>query len=554
VALVESGKLPADASLGVLTLLAGVGGPAELDLVIRKTMDEKDLATQARLLAALEESSRQRGVRPKEESKKILDLLDGDDRVRGSAARLAGLWGVSDARQKLTALAKDAKARIEQRRAAVDGLMSLGGKPSIETLGALAEKESNGEVRRAALVALASLDADDAAKKAVSLLAGAKSAEGVNDIFEAFLGRKNGAALLAKALEGKKLSQDVAKVGVRSVRISGRPDSGLLDALTKAGGLTFGVKSLTAKELKALVSEVADKGDPARGEKVFRRADQLCLKCHAIGGAGGQVGPDLSSIGTVAQVDYLIESLLQPSKAIKENYHAVLVTTSKGRQYTGILVRKTPTALMIRNDQDQEVSLPLKDIEEQKASKVSLMPDGLTDTLTRAELVDLVSFLSALGKAERFSVSKDKVARRWQAVQADRALETALERGKNILALAGDPPGLTWEPAYSGVGGTLPTDGLARFSIVKDGPQYSVVRTQLAASSGARIRLKVNGTKGLTAWLNGEPLNLDGKMLALKAGLHTLTLAVRHDERKEGVRLEVEDTAGAAGVRFVGGK
>ena len=52
-----------------------------------------------------------------------------------------------------------------------------------------------------------------------------KTGEGASEVFEAFLGRKDGAALLAKALAEKKLPPDVAKVGVRSVRISGRPPS-----------------------------------------------------------------------------------------------------------------------------------------------------------------------------------------------------------------------------------------------------------------------------------------------------------------------------------------
>ena len=53
--------------------------------------------------------------------------------------------------------------------------------------------------------------------------------------------------------------------------------------------------------------------------------DLGCVNCHAIGGAGGQVGPDLVSIGASAPVDYLVESILQPNKAIKEGYHSLVV-------------------------------------------------------------------------------------------------------------------------------------------------------------------------------------------------------------------------------------
>ena len=80
--------------------------------------------------------------------------------------------------------------------------------------------------------------------------------------------------------------------------------------------------------MQAWVAQVAAEGDAARGEAVFRRAD--CLKCHSIAGAGGRVGPDLISIGTSAQVDYLIESIFDPSGKIKENYHSLKVATDDG--------------------------------------------------------------------------------------------------------------------------------------------------------------------------------------------------------------------------------
>jgi putative heme-binding domain-containing protein len=304
-----------------------------------------------------------------------------------------------------------------------------------------------------------------------------------------------------------------------------------------------------------MVADVVKQGDASRGERVFRRSDQLCLKCHAIGGAGGQVGPDLSSIGATAQVDYLIESILQPSKAIKENYHALLVSTMRGQQYTGIKVRHTPTTLILRTDQDKEISIPLKDVETQDPSKVSLMPDGLTDTLTRGELLDLVRFLSALGKAERWSVGKERLARRWQALQPAATVQQRLARlGLAALASANEP-GMAWEPVYSTVAGTLPMVDLPRFRIDREGPMYSLVRAQLDAATASKVRLKLNSAKGLKVWLDGEVVPAREVMqLNLTKGMHTLTVIIDHDRRAEELRLEVEDTPAAAGVRFVGGK
>src|SRR5262249_27268761 len=144
-------------------------------------------------------------------------------------------------------------------------------------------------------------------------------------------------------------------------------------------------------------------GDPERGEAVYRRKETLCLKCHPIAGAGGQVGPGLESIGASAPADYLVDALLQPNKAVKEGYHALTVALGDGRVVTGIKVRQTDTALVVRDADDREVSLPLGEIEDQKPAG-SLMPAGLTETMTESELLDLVRFLSELGKIGPYSV------------------------------------------------------------------------------------------------------------------------------------------------------
>ena len=72
---------------------------------------------------------------------------------------------------------------------------------------------------------------------------------------------------------------------------------------------------------------------------------------------------------------------------------------------------------MLRNAEDQEVTIPIDQIETRENSKKSLMPEGLADALTRGELVDLVRFLSELGKVGPYSVSKARLVRRWQVLE-----------------------------------------------------------------------------------------------------------------------------------------
>ncbi|MGL4554051.1 MAG: DUF7133 domain-containing protein, partial [Gemmataceae bacterium] len=554
VGLLRGGKLTADREVSLTAVLARVGGPNELSLVLARAADAKLTPVQrVGLLQALIAAAQDRNATPADRTP-LTALLAADGEGRPAAVRLAGLWKMEGQRAALSALARDAKGAEAGRLAAVAGLGDLGGEASKQTLGELIDAKTDLAVRRAALQALAGLDLRAAAGRAPALLADEKP-EAAQDVFDAFLTRKGGPAALAKAVAGKKLPADVARVGVRVLRTSGRPDDGLIDALTKAGGLTFGARKLDRAELDALVGEVLSKGDAARGEKVYRRGDMLCLKCHAIGGAGGAVGPDMSSIGASAQVDYLVESLLVPSKAIKEGYHSVLVTTRRGEQLTGIKVRESKEFLVLRSDQDKEVTVPMKRVEAQTPSKVSLMPEGLTDTLTRAELVDLVKFLSSLGKADGYAVGRDRPARRWQGMMPTKEAYYLIGR-KGLAGLVADDPTLTWEPAYATVAGVLPADAMPSFKTPgKGGVAMSLVRAQLEAASEVKTRLRIDDVAGLSLWLDGEPLTVKPSVeVSLKPGVHTLTAVVDRAARKGGLRVEVEDTPGSAGVRFVGGK
>jgi putative heme-binding domain-containing protein len=374
-------------------------------------------------------------------------------------------------------------------------------------------------------------------------------------IFEAFSQRKGGMGLLAAALRDCKLPADIARIGLRTVRSTGRPDEGLAEALAKAGGLSMGARILSVQEMQAMVSDAGRLGDPVRGEAVFRRKDLVCLKCHAIGGAGGQVGPDLSSIGASAPVDYLIDSLLQPNKAIKENCHSLLVTTVKGQQYSGIKVRETNNELILRDAEDREISIPIKDIEDRSPGG-SLMPDGLTETLTRGELLDLVRFLSELGKVGPYSIGQQRVVRRWQALQPTREAWTFLHLGGGLATPAKNERGLQWTPVYSSVAGMMPLTDAPSIALGKDKHAVSLVRCQVDVTTAGSFLLRFNSTTGLKLWIDQDPVAMTESLeVSLPAGMHTLTFVIDREERREELRCELKDNpASAARVQVVGGK
>ena len=468
-------------------------------------------------------------------------MKSNEDGIRAAAARLSGAWGLAEATRQLGEYADGADSSGALRQAAIDGLAALNTEQGKTLLDELSRNES-APGRRMALVALAAADLPMAAKNAPAVLRAMKT-DDASEVFNSFLERKNGAKLLAAALADQPLKEDVAKVGVRAVRISGREAPELVDVLTKAGGLKFGARTVSEAEMKQLVVDVPNLGDAARGEAIFRRKDQLCMKCHAFAGCGGQVGPDLGRASATCCPDRLPHRLWSSRRTskVKENYHAMLVTTQQGLSYTGIKVQETADRLVLRTADDREVGIPVKDIDERKMGG-SLMPDGLTDVLTRNEFLDLVRFLSELGKVGPYSVSKARLVRRWQALTAG-----------GVGDAVGDSSALRWEPAYSTVAGLLPLDDLPRLED-RNG-SAAVVRCQLEASAAGPVLLRLN-PEGLRLWLDRKAVDVkDATEVDVPAGVHTLTFAVDLTKRNEPLRCDLEDKAGSpARVRLVGGK
>lgn len=555
--MVKAGKVSQEHEESVLSIVAAHGSAPDLSLVLDRvaSMNPKAAGPQANLLLSLEQATRQRRVRPEGDLVKLRPLLTAEnEQVRTAAVRLAGMWRITDLQPKLLEFANAPASSAALRRAALEGLVQFGDATSRQALELMCGLDHPLDVRQMAVVALAALDLELAARKAAEVLQANRGDADPTELFTVFVQRKNGATVLAKALGERSLAADVAKIGVRIVRSSGRDNPALVSVLTKAGNLTAVRRTLSVEETQQFIGDVAKLGDAKRGEVVYRRTDQSCLKCHAIAGAGGQVGPDLASIGASAPVDYLIDSLLQPNKAIKENYHSLAITTKDGRLFTGIKISETKTELVLRDAEDREKSIAIKDIEE-RTMGASLMPEALVDPLTRGELVDLVRFLSELGKVGPYSVSKARLVRRWQVLEPTEAARTLLRRTM-IGTAAGNDPALTWMPAYSLVSGVLPTEALPRFQTSKESATLGIARCQFEASTGGPVKLRLNSAQGLNAWLDGKPLEVkDSISLDLAPGLHTLTIAVDLDQRREGLSCELEDVANSgANVRIVSGK
>ncbi len=130
-------------------------------------------------------------------------------------------------------------------------------------------------------------------------------------------------------------------------------------------------------------------GDPKRGESVFATR---CGACHKMFGAGGEIGPDLTSYQRT-DTDALLLAITDPSAEIREGFEHTVVKLRSGAVHSGFRTDESPGALTLREISGATRTLPKAEVESVRASPASLMPPGLLDGLDDAALRDLFAFL-----------------------------------------------------------------------------------------------------------------------------------------------------------------
>ncbi|WP_397569319.1 PVC-type heme-binding CxxCH protein [Schlesneria sp. T3-172] len=553
----REGKVPAELTNSLMETLGQLGGAEDLRLVFDLALTKSTPAAQsATMLTTLAEAKRKRDIQPAGDLAPVIEALKSKDgTLQTAAVDCIGAWRLESLRAPVTAIVTDSQSETGVRLAAIRGVSQLGGDASKQLLGKLASTDKSETIRAAAITSLIQIDTPAAAALAVKLLEQSEDVSAQSAIINAFLQHKGGPDVLAAAFADQKLSEDVAKIALRIITGSGRQEPKLTEAISKAGNIVNAAKVLSKEEMAALVATIRESGNAARGEQIFRRAELNCLKCHAVGGAGGKVGPDLVSVGSSAQIDYLVDSILDPNKNVKEGYQSLVVATDEGKVFTGIKVRETDTDLLLRDVEDREFAVPLKSIDDQQSGS-SLMPVGLVDKLTRAELIDLVRFMSELGKPGPYAAVTARVVRRWETLQPTKESYTRLSRTSDAQVVA-DDAGLNWVPVYSTVSGALPLSDVMDFTMRGLGDRkFGFARCTVNVTTAGVVGFLVNDTTGLEVWVDGKPVDPAMQLsVPLDVGTHQVTFGVNLLTRTKPLRVELNDVKDSkAQAQFVGGK
>ncbi len=553
VRLLKSGRLPPERVGSVLNLVCQRGNAEDLAYIFEQTVKADGFTGPLRqqALTGLATAAHTRKVRPEVNAEALLPLLDDPDPTTAAAAvRLAAAWQSSALAGPLATRALAPGTSDEARRMALAALTAIGGPQAEETIDKLLAAPDP-RLQSYGIAALAGTDLTEAANRAAALLREPAAGAHVGVLLDALLDRQKGSETLATALAAGEIPADNAKLALRHMYLAGRSDAQLADLLTRLAGLHVETLPPTPEQLKALSAEALAQGDPQRGEAIFRRADLGCMKCHAVSGAGGDVGPDLSPVGATSPVDYVITSILHPDLSIKESFLTRNLITSDGMFHQGIVIDRDDNRVIVKDATGRKITIPAADIEEESEGR-SLMPKGLANFLTHAEFLDMVRFIGELGKPGPYAIRSQPTIQRWRYLQetpaelADKVPDT---QQLNELIL-GAPAG-KWAPFYARVNGTLP---LAEIS----GPANSVLylRGDVDVSEPGEVTIVVEQPAGITAWVDGVPAPTQpANAVKLEKGMHTVILRVDLAKRNgNDLRVVVDKPAGsAASYTVVGG-
>ncbi len=186
-------------------------------------------------------------------------------------------------------------------------------------------------------------------------------------------------------------------------RFAGTLTKGLNRVLVQVSGATAAVNlqlSFRRRGANAQLEQLAQAalsrpGNAERGRNIFMDVDKsLCLKCHHLGDQGERIGPELTGLGSRFSRIHIVESILEPSRAVAPSFQTLRVVLKNGRTLNGLKIAENEIAFTLADQQGDKHVLAKADVDEQQPIHTSVMPEGLEKRLSAEEFVDLVAFLA----------------------------------------------------------------------------------------------------------------------------------------------------------------
>jgi len=314
-------------------------------------------------------------------------------RTTNLVRELSALFGEADALKHFRDQLSLATANPSARESALKVLLQAKDAATAKILLTIVSNDSPASLRRQAIQALASLK-DAETPQILGAALPKLSANELPDAVNTLASTKEGSKTLLKAVEAKTVRVTaLSPFLVRQLSAFGDAE---INALIKSawGDVNAPKADLgeRTKKYKTLLTPAAlAKGDLAKGKILYMAT---CGQCHKLFGEGQNVGPDITGSNR-ADLNYLLENVLDPNAVIGKAYQLNLFTMKDGRVMSGVIKEENPAAVKIAMMGGVEFTLPQADIAKREVSKLSTMPEGLFDALQPEMVVDLVKYLQS---------------------------------------------------------------------------------------------------------------------------------------------------------------
>jgi putative heme-binding domain-containing protein len=147
-------------------------------------------------------------------------------------------------------------------------------------------------------------------------------------------------------------------------------------------------KQFMAKLQQQLTPAVFAQADKSAGRAVFAAT---CAVCHRLYGEGADVGPDLTGTGR-ANIDYLLQNIVDPSADVSVDFRVTVVTLKDGRVLNGFVTAKTDRTISFKT-MTEKLTVDRGEIAGMQQLSQSLMPEGLLQALSATQVRDLFAYL-----------------------------------------------------------------------------------------------------------------------------------------------------------------
>ncbi len=314
----------------------------------------------------------------------VYNKLKSIKEVAPLAQEIAQLFGDTEAKQKFLTQLKIQSAPVETRRLA---LKSLAAKQSGELVPILPGLLNEPALRIDAIRAMAAYDHEPFGHL---LLDGFDSftLQEQGEALQTLASRTVYGRLLTQAIKDEQIKKSAvpAYVARQLRRVVG---NGFVEVWGPIDQLN-GDKAVAYKRYRHLLTDQSlITADLIKGRALFQRT---CSACHTLYGEGGKLGPDITGSNRT-NIDYLLNNLIEPSSEIQDDYRMVVITSRDGRTYSGNIIAENERQVTLRVIGQDQLVLNKSDIQSRETASTSLMPEGLLQTLTDKEVLDLVAYL-----------------------------------------------------------------------------------------------------------------------------------------------------------------